>query len=81
MQESTRRLLLNSTVTDIETKEDYTTFYLVNEEGHDYAVEIQSGDVIVRPLREFASPDLLGELKERVARLEAQVKELLPDQS
>ncbi|EHL08788.1 hypothetical protein HMPREF0322_00430 [Desulfitobacterium hafniense DP7] len=54
MQETVRRSLLNSTVTDIEDLEGSTTFYLKGEDGRKYAVEVKSGETVTRVLNKVA---------------------------
>lgn len=43
MNEPIRRTLIDTKVSDIEVHEDYIIFYLINEHGACYAVQIESG--------------------------------------
>jgi len=48
MQEPTRRTLLNTKVIDIETTGERITFFLENEFGGCFAVEIENNETDVR---------------------------------
>lgn len=50
MQESIRRTLLGLTIIDIEDLIESTTFYLENEHGTCYSVEVKSGETNIRIL-------------------------------
>lgn len=42
MQEAIRRTLLNTTVIDVEAKENTTIFYLKNQHGAFYSIEFRA---------------------------------------
>jgi hypothetical protein len=52
MKESVRTALLNTKVIDIEVKENTITFFLENEKGACYSVQVNSNDTSTILLKE-----------------------------